>query len=197
MLNAPTAQTITRAITDPEVSCRVGSTCGAAAGLGFGIFQGMKVTGCSGAQCMYCIQFGNVTDCNNCLAATTLCSLTSLGITIAGGLTLGVTGYMCAKQMQRSSCLANGSMEANMPPDQGDPTPAREITCTTDQKITAPVTNSEVIDRKPLPYDAHLTASTDSMATPSNPPPTYEKLYHAPPPTYEEAIKLLRDGARE
>ena len=150
-MNAPTAQSITRSITDPETCCRNSAVCGTTAGLGSGIFLGAKVTGCTPAQAINCFfNSGTVADCQKCFAATYLCTSISVGMAIVGGLTLGITGCMCAKQMQRSSCLANyDSVEANKTSDQEDP-PARDITGTKDQKIadqktTAPVTGPEVI----------------------------------------------------
>ncbi len=203
MLNAPIPQTITRyvtrSITDPKANCHNCTGCGATAGLVAGSFLGTKVTDCSGAECMHCLLRGNTIDCQKCITATGFCSLTTLGIAIVTGLAFGGAGYLCAKHLQGSSCLANNdSEEDNLPPDQDD-TPARDITGTTDQETTepvtiAPVTATGVIDKKSLPDKAGC-ASSDSM-DPLNVPPSYKDLF-PDPPNYEEAMKLLRDSARE
>lgn len=191
MLNEPTAQTITRyvtrSITDPKANCHNCTACGAAVGLGSGSFLGTTVTHCSGKQCMYCLQYGNVAECHECMVATGLCSLTTVAITVVSGLAFGGVGYLCAKHLQGSSCLANNdSEEDNLPPDQDD-TPARDITGTTDQETTQPVTTAPVtatgmIDKKPLPDKADC-ASSDSM-DPLNVPPSYKDLF-PDPPNYE------------
>ncbi|WBA83612.1 hypothetical protein [Endozoicomonas sp. GU-1] len=203
MPNAPTAQTITRyvtdPITDPAVNRRNCSVFGTTAGLGAGSYLGSTITNWNVKDCMYCLQYGNVTDCDKCVAATGFCSLTTVGITIVTGLAFGGAGYLCAKQIQKSSCLANNdSEEDNLPPDQDD-TPARDITGTTDQETTQPVTTAPVtatgmIDKKSLPNNAGC-ASSGSM-DPLNVPPSYKDLF-PDPPNYEEAMKLLRDSARE
>lgn len=204
MLTAPTSQTIARQMTDPKVCCTGGLLCGELAGFGFGIFKGAKVTSCTCASCLQecCCCCGP--DCGIKFGTMTLkvcaCSGITTGMAVAGGLagalTFGSIGYMCANQEQRSRFLSSDvCMLAKLLCDLKDPFSDTHSSCPVDQEESAPVEDSAVIDIVPLPQDTLLPASPDSMAPPPY-PPTYENLNHAPP-TYEEALNSQHDGARD
>ncbi len=213
MLTAPTPQTISRQMTEPKVCVYGGFQCGAAAGLGSGIFTGVKVTSCTCTNFLKdcCCCLGNIDQADRCLklglmtgkvcATFGICS----GMTVAGGLvgvlTMGSLGYACANKEQRSRYCASASGLPSACSTLAKflccyPGPFSDSRCSRpeQQEQSAPDKNSAVIDVEPLLHDTHLPAPAGSMA-----PPPYNTLNYPPnhaPPNYEEAINSLADGVQ-
>ena len=214
MLTPPTPQTIPRQITEPRVCVYGGYLCGSGTGMGSGIFTGVKVTSCTCTNCFKdcCCCLGNLDQADRCLklglmtgkVCITLGTCTGMAVAggVAGVLTMGCLGYVCANQEQRSRyCASAGRLSSACC------TLAKSLCCylkvpssdghcsdPEDQVQSAPGKDSAVIDVEPLLHDTHLPAPADSMA-----PPPYNTLNHAPPnyhapPSYEEAIHSLADG---